>query len=362
VMVVEVVGSVDRENGCYLAGEDVLITVNLQNLDTAKDDILGWICVQLHCDRFFLRGGRLPESVSTNMSDSTSVKLPKEAIYSSKPDIILCNWSVAKGGSETRQKTIKIPLGFPPTFKGHFVRYNWHVQIAVQRVDNPIQTFFLPLKVLNATVNIQFDPPVIDNPFLRNDIEQPSPLTLALEQIEEKTSGSRRMSVYDVASEGNLFASVNVAAGPFKLGDVVQGCVEFPVAEEEKPTCIQMLVRAETVEENLYSEVNNVHFTAHSTVQFTTAFMKGCHFRVPLKLTATPTFTEQSVKLTWRLHFEFMITKSPLLTTSGNIDRPVNSVEVQTLSLDHPVFVHSCNPLNVGLISNATQSQCAIKV
>jgi hypothetical protein len=61
---------------------------------------------------------------------------------------------------------------------------------------------------------------------------------MAVEQIDEKTSGSRK-STYDVASQGNLFATVNVASGPFKLGDVVQGSVEFPVAEEEKPTCIQ---------------------------------------------------------------------------------------------------------------------------
>lgn len=111
-----------------------------------------------------------------------------------------------------------------------------------------------------------------------------------------------------IIGEGNLFASVNVASGPFKLGDVVQGCVEFPDAEEEKPTCIQvilisllslissyfkMLVRAETVEQSLYSE-NNLHYTTQSLVQLTTAFMKGCHFRVPIKLSATPTFTEQS--------------------------------------------------------------------
>lgn len=57
----------------------------------------------------------MPESVIT--TDSTSVKLPKEAIYSSKPDILLCNWSIPKGSSEVREKAIKIPLGFPPTFK-----------------------------------------------------------------------------------------------------------------------------------------------------------------------------------------------------------------------------------------------------
>lgn len=70
---------------------------------------------------------------------------------------------------------------------------------------------------------------------------RPSPLSLALEQIEGKTSGSKKMTVYDVTSEGSLFASVNVAAGPFKLGDVVQGCAEFPISEEGKPTCIQVI-------------------------------------------------------------------------------------------------------------------------
>lgn len=63
---------------------------------------------------------------------------------------------------------------------------------------------------------------------------------MAIEQIEEKTSGSKKNAVYDVASEGNLFATVNVAAGPFKLGDVVQGSVEFPEAQEGMPTCIQV--------------------------------------------------------------------------------------------------------------------------
>lgn len=199
-MVVEVVGSVDRVSGCYLAGEEVLVTVNLcnalkmnchlqinlQNLDPNKDDVLGWICVQLHCDRFFPRGGRIPENLPVNTTDSTSVKLPKEAIYSSKPDILLCNWTMLKGSSEVRQKSIKIPVGFPPTFKvfleitiqlvfviqGYFIRYNWNIQVAVQRIDKPIQTLVLPLKVINSTVNISFEPPVIENPFLRNDIER----------------------------------------------------------------------------------------------------------------------------------------------------------------------------------------------
>ena len=54
-----------------------------------------------------------------------------------------------------------------------------------------------------------------------------------------------------------------------------------------------MLARIETVESSSYSENNNVNTTLQSSTQITTAFMRGCHFRLPIKLTATPTFTEQ---------------------------------------------------------------------
>ncbi|KAI6235369.1 Lipoyl synthase, mitochondrial [Aphelenchoides besseyi] len=361
LMGVRVTGSLDRENGCYLAGENVEVQMELVNEEKEKDDVLAWICMQLHCDRVFVRGGKTTEKPQSNSADTTSVRLPKEAIYSSKPDIVLCNWVFSKGSKENRERKVLIPLGFPPTFKGHFVRYNWHIRIAVQRIDKPIQTLCLPLRVLNSTVNISTIPPTIENPFLRNDTERPSALTQAMEQVEDKTSG-RKMSVYDVVSEGDLFATVNVAAGPFKLGDVVQGYVEFPDAEEGKATCVQMIARVETVEENLTTELNNTNVVLQNSTQITTAFMRGCHFRVPLPLSATPTFTEQSVRVKWRVHFEFTITRDTILTVSENLARPIPMVTIQTLALDHSLFVHCCNPLNVGLIIGGTPTTAAISV
>ncbi|KAI6215129.1 Lipoyl synthase, mitochondrial [Aphelenchoides besseyi] len=172
LMGVRVTGSLDRENGCYLAGENVEVQMELVNEEKEKDDVLAWICMQLHCDRVFVRGGKTTEKPQSNSADTTSVRLPKEAIYSSKPDIVLCNWVFSKGSKENRERKVLIPLGFPPTFKGHFVRYNWHIRIAVQRIDKPIQTLCLPLRVLNSTVNISTIPPTIENPFLRNDTER----------------------------------------------------------------------------------------------------------------------------------------------------------------------------------------------
>ena len=57
-------------------------------------------------------------------------------------------------------------------FQGYFIRYNWHIRIAVQRIDKPIQTLCLPLRVLNSTVFIDRAPALInENPFLRNEKE-----------------------------------------------------------------------------------------------------------------------------------------------------------------------------------------------
>lgn len=79
--------------------------------------MLAWICLQLHCDRIFPKGGRANGVQATAKADATAVKPSKEAIYSSKPDIVLCNWSVSRGGAETRTRDVLVPLGFPPTFK-----------------------------------------------------------------------------------------------------------------------------------------------------------------------------------------------------------------------------------------------------
>lgn len=69
---------------------------------------------------------------------------------------------------------------------------------------------------------------------------RPPPLALALARVEEKTASSRKTVIFDVSCAGEHFATVTLASGPFKLGDVVQGFVEFPDAEPGKPVCIQV--------------------------------------------------------------------------------------------------------------------------
>ncbi|CAD5221434.1 unnamed protein product [Bursaphelenchus xylophilus] len=344
----EVTGCVDRESSCYLAGETVCVKIFLNNLDKENGDVLGWICLQMHCDRIFPKGNRNLELNNTK-ADVTSVKPSKEAIFSSKPDIILCNWSVPKATSEVREREMFVPLGFPPTFKGQYVRYNWYLQVAIQRVDKPIQTLFLPIRVLNSTVDNKIRSPLVQNPFVQKDGNEMFPLSLAMARIEEKTVSSRKTVIFDVTSGGDHFATVNLNAGPFKLGDIVQGMVEFPDHEERKPRSIQLLVSLETVEECLYSDSVAPNVVRHNYSQITTAFLKSCHFRVPIQLTSVPTFTEQSVKLFWRIHFEFTVTRDDLIVPREHGENLAENLRVQALSLDHPIFVHSANPLNVGM-------------
>lgn len=61
-------------------------------------------------------------------------------------------------------------------------------------------------------------------------------------KVEEKTAADRKTAIFDVNSGGDHFATINMAAGSFKLGDVVQGFLEFPDVQEQHPQCVQVRV------------------------------------------------------------------------------------------------------------------------
>lgn len=69
-----------------------------------------------------------------------------------------------------------------------------------------------------------------------------------------------------------------------------------------------------------------------------------------------------SVRVSWRVHFEFTITRDPILALHDSGEKLADALNVQALSLDHPVFVHSCNPINVGMAVLSAPSHALIKV
>uniref|UniRef100_A0A183CRF9 Movement protein n=1 Tax=Globodera pallida TaxID=36090 RepID=A0A183CRF9_GLOPA len=217
----------------------------------------------------------------------------------------------------------------------HFAKYLWYVSVATQQVDAPIKMVQLPIKVLSVGIDVsavkQSEP--TGNPFLGNDFKSPSIVEIAVSRIEEVCS-IRKQRFYEIKSGGRLIAAVVIFRNVFKLGDDVVGRFEFP---QEEVQCLQALVRAESV---------HVFGTEHMV----TAFVRETHFKLQLPMNAVPSFTTESVKVRWRLRFEFVTTPQKVMEQKGDrLQTLADDLDIETMKWDLPISVLSCNPFNAGL-------------
>uniref|UniRef100_A0A183CJJ0 Lipoyl synthase, mitochondrial n=1 Tax=Globodera pallida TaxID=36090 RepID=A0A183CJJ0_GLOPA len=250
-------------------------------------------------------------------------------------------------------------LGFVYTASGPLVRSSYRAgEFYLKNVDAPIKMVQLPIKVLSVGIDVsavkQSEP--TGNPFLGNDFKSPSIVEIAVSRIEEVCS-IRKQRFYEIKSGGRLIAAVVIFRNVFKLGDDVVGRFEFP---QEEVQCLQALVRAEVVETNLMddssissreeasSSAQSVH--VFGTEHMVTAFVRETHFKLQLPMNAVPSFTTESVKVRWRLRFEFVTTPQKVMEQKGDgLQTLADDLDIETMKWDLPISVLSCNPFNAGL-------------
>jgi transcription termination factor Rho len=118
-------------------------------------------------------------------------------------------------------------------------------------------------------------------------MKQPSVIDVATSKISEVVS-VRTPKVYEIKTRDEVFATLTIYKNLFKLGDDVIGKIHFPGGNV---TCLQLLVRVETVELNLSGERKEEHVWSHFTENYVTPFTRECHFKAALPLNAVPSFT-----------------------------------------------------------------------
>uniref|UniRef100_A0A914GX30 RAB6A-GEF complex partner protein 2 n=1 Tax=Globodera rostochiensis TaxID=31243 RepID=A0A914GX30_GLORO len=359
-MSIEVKVSLSRKSAVFLTGENFTVQISLTNGDSEQARSLAWGCVQLHCEGNVSTAQKATDRrhnrSSSSAASSTAVTRAKQAIFSSEPAILFCDIRLAPGAVQNFETQKEIPLDLPPSFKGHFAKYFWYISVATQQVDAPIKMVQLPIKVLSVGIDVsavkQSEP--TGNPFLGNDFKSPSVVEIAVSRIEEVCS-IRKQRFYEIKSGGRLIAAVVIFRNVFKLGDDVVGRFEFP---QEEVQCLQALVRAEVVETNLMDDNGNreeasssaqsVH--VFSTEHMVTAFVRETHFKLQLPMNAVPSFTTESVKVRWRLRFEFVITPQKVMEQkSDRLQTLADDLDIETMKWDLPISVLTCNPFNAGL-------------
>ncbi|CAJ0941770.1 unnamed protein product, partial [Mesorhabditis belari] len=361
-MPLEVKAVLDRQVPAYLAGEVVKITVFLRNvhLSGAKSvsECVAWGSVQLGCER--TGGGRIRDE---KRRPTTSIAKSNTCVYSSCPTILFCDIKLAANEHKTFTSQIELPLyGLPPSFRGNLIRYYNRITIAVQHFNSPIKMLHIPIHVIPA-VGIESKQPAASNPFLFETTSRPTMSEIVTATVDQITA-PRKEYIYQMTNSSGKVGSLTLYKKAYKLGEDIIGKLSFQDAEV---CCFQWSVHLETIENIEDDEKTETQDKKSSTVSWamqhnvSADFVENT-FRLPIPLHAPPTFNTNSVRLKWRLRFEFVTCKelqsTPSINAAGfRVWSAPDNVPIETLSWHVDLFVLACSPYNVALTdSNLTGS------
>lgn len=344
---------------------------------------LAWASAQIHChcsvDESKVRFPKSPsqEQMATGSKDTSFIPCRGEkgyVVFSSKPKILFCDLRLLPGESKSFMYRETIPSSVPPSYKGQAVRYAYKVTIGTQRVNALTRLLRIPIKVfvvegLMEALKERLAKAAPSNPFLPTASRQ-SVLEVAVDFLEDLTS-RRRPSYYNVTHQSGRVVRFCLLKSCFRLGEDIVGLLDFSGATVP---CVQYSVTLQSEElvsaaasasgERLLSTLG--HCRQHAFC----LHLRTTHLHLPVPLHVTPSFGSDIAELRWKLHFEFVMTTSPVAQPGsqqspgpGGHDewRPPAVLDVQTMVWDLPICLYPTHP---GHVSSALKapSQLSLQI
>jgi len=396
---IEVVAKL-RGRSVFLAGETIECHVTFTNISKFRVQDspskssgikLAWASAQLLCQcsvsesRMVLPKSPLTSAEVTTTGNETSF-IPSKGekgspVLSTMPSILFCDLNLLPGESKTYLYQEKIPLEAPPSFRGTAIKYSYKLTIGAHRFDCPTRLLRVPFRVLVVPglhdLSVYEEPIGTEglkpsNPFVENVENRSSMLEVALEVLQTMTC-RKGPNFYNITNSGGKVARFCLFKQAYRIGDDIVGTCDF---SEATVPCVQFSVTLQSEEQ--IDELCRKKPSHGTTV---TSYSKHCefclhtrktHISVPIPLTATPGFNTDLVCLRWRLHFEFMTTKSTLPKLEPHTDSDIpdcngafwqapSNLDVETTVWDLPIKIFATNPLSataVSLLKN--QNSCLV--
>ncbi|CAF1635875.1 unnamed protein product [Rotaria magnacalcarata] len=400
---IEVVAEILR-GPVFLAGETLHCRITLINKSTNENDAtynqgtpekISWASVQLHCQRYVNEqkvnlqqqqnsSAKSNDSLATNVdivpSDSTALIATQgetgQTVYTSKPCVLFCDLILQPGETRMFSYSETISTHVPPTFRGNYVKYSYKLTIGTQRVNHPTTLIRVPFRVLvvpdldkyirQDKVAIASSQPgtKVDNPFVCPNRTEIDSLTTALDALQILTSRTHQ-HVYNVTNNRGRVCRFTLFKNSLKLGEDILGILDF---DHTDVPCVQYTVTLQS------EEILNPHYRRKSSQLLNaTSYTRQSEFclstfqtylSLSIPLSCTPTFSMDLVSLRWKLHFEFVISKTPRGSLLANNDpsastawSPPNSMDVESMTWDLPIKILPTNPYfanNVAKVSCTT--------
>ncbi|KAH7965542.1 hypothetical protein HPB49_008694 [Dermacentor silvarum] len=319
---------------------------------------IAWASAQIHChcsvDESKIRFPKSPsqEQMATGSKDTSFIPCRGEkgyVVFSSKPKILFCDLRLLPGESKSFMYKEAIPSSVPPSYKGQAVRYAYKVTIGAQRVNALTRLLRIPIKVFVVEAP--------SNPFLPTASRQ-SVLEVAVDFLEDLTS-RRRPSYYNVTHQNGRVVRFCLLKSCFRLGEDIVGMFDF---SEATVPCVQYSVTLQS-EEHISAAASATGEAVHSTLGHCRqhAFclhLRTTHLHLPVPLHVTPTFGSDIAELRWKLHFEFVMTTSPVMQPGQQVPssgdwQPPAVLDVQTMVWDLPICLYPTHP---GHVSSALKA------
>ncbi|XP_075752578.1 RAB6A-GEF complex partner protein 2 isoform X4 [Rhipicephalus microplus] len=370
----------------YVAGDSVECLVTFTNKQADENcnepngnsikrmpENIAWASAQIHChcsvDESKVRFPKSPsqEQIATGSKDTSFIPCRGEGekgyvVFSSKPKILFCDLRLLPGESKSFMYKEVIPSSVPPSYKGQAVRYAYKVTIGAQRINALTRLLRIPIKVfvvegLMEALKERLAKAAPSNPFLPTASRQ-SVLEVAVDFLEDLTS-RRRPSYYNVTHQNGRVVRFCLLKSCFRLGEDIVGMFDF---SEATVPCVQYSVTLQS-EEHISAAASATGEAVHSTLGHCRqhAFclhLRTTHLHLPVPLHVTPTFGSDIAELRWKLHFEFVMTTSPVMQPGQKVPgsgdwQPPAVLDVQTMVWDLPICLYPTHP---GHVSSALKA------
>ncbi|CAG0879399.1 unnamed protein product [Cyprideis torosa] len=378
----------------FLAGEIVEASITFccrssapNGLPDEGEETLALASVQINCVRVFLLDKkRATNTGNANTSMGTAFLSHRgeagEVVFATSPKILFCDLTLRVGERKTCEETecLKLmketiylvetyyqrmhtysellPINIPPSYRGHSIKQSYKLVVGTQRPGQPIKVIRLPLRVLTLPPGSDSVTPVVApaNPFLGGFLGKAEPV-LSLEtalQVLQNISARRSPSVFVITHSRGHVARFCLYKSCYKLGEDIVGTFDF--RRSYQIPCIQFLVTLQSLEIVRDQDPEKPSVTSYNNYHEDCMFRDSSHVVLPIPLHVTPSFKSDAVTLSWRLHFEFVLSTVPIptfaaprsddLITGAAWEAP-SQLDIETMIWDLPITLVPSSPLNI---------------
>lgn len=408
------------QSAVFMCGEVVECLIDFihpslpeHKISQSNSDILenlAWATVQLHCYCNASMNDRTGNDVaaSRNVGGTTSLnasnQLKGEVLQSTEPKILFCDLRLSPGEAKQFLYRETVPLNTPPTYRGIRVKYYYKITIATQRLGSSVQALNIPIRVLPLplpqsdldeaiTLNDESNEDLApNNPFLEKR-RPPSRIEYALHYLRGVTA-RRRPNFFMITNKWGKVGRFCLFKSAYKLGEDIVATIDFSCGTVK---CVQLSVTlqceeielkapavgaavAKVGDETVATETgaSEPNSTQSNGVGSNELDRKKCISRVtnyskhhevclgmlqtqvilPIPLHVTPTFRTDLVEVSWRLHFQFVTSTNPELSSESLIDRSAENedelewvaptdIAIETMIWSLPITIYPTAPLQI---------------